>query len=213
MAILAERAAAYTRTGILRRFLELLGESLPARVDTAFAESRLGLKGGDVRAFLQSARVLGLVDPYGSPTELARRARATTQRSAAMREALALAYPELMERWQRRGGMERGEVEDFFKVDYGLSASSSGPAAKLFLDLMREFAGGTEAPAALPVPFPSPASTDGPERSRSADACLAALETVRSTLRIDIDADWDEPKIRLVFDRLEQLVDRILASR
>src|SRR5437879_137664 len=63
MPTLPTRAAAYTRTGILKRFLEELSHTDPGRVDNAFAESRMGLKGGDVRAFLQSLRVLGLIDP------------------------------------------------------------------------------------------------------------------------------------------------------
>src|SRR5688500_11810724 len=67
---LPARAAAYTRTGILQRFLDETAASVPARVDNDYAETRLGLKGGDVRAFLQSLRVLGLVDPYGSVTDL-----------------------------------------------------------------------------------------------------------------------------------------------
>src|SRR5688500_3427591 len=64
MPTLSPRAAAYTRTGILRRFLDQRGESIPPRVDNGYAQERLQLKGGDVRAFLQSVRVLGLVDPY-----------------------------------------------------------------------------------------------------------------------------------------------------
>src|SRR5688572_6297320 len=113
MPTLPLRAAAYTRTGILNRFLDLLSESQPSRVDASYAESRLGLKGGDVRAFLQSVRVLGLIDPYGAVTERGRRTRALSQRPAALREALDEAYPELIERWHKRGGMHRKEVEDF----------------------------------------------------------------------------------------------------
>lgn len=35
------------------------------------------------------------------------------------------------------------------------------------------------------------------------------LETLQSTLQINIDGDWDEDMIRLVFDRLERLFDRL----
>jgi len=135
------RSAAYTRTRILLRFLELLSDATPSKVDNAFVESRLGLKGGDVRAFMQSLRVLGLVNGEGGLTERAKRTRAQSQRGAAMREALKEAYPELVQLWQARGDMPREEVEDFFKLDYGLSTSTAGPAAKLFCDLMREYAG------------------------------------------------------------------------
>jgi hypothetical protein len=234
MPTLPVRAAAYTRTGILRRFLELLADAPPARVDAAFAENRMGLKGGDVRAFLQCLRVLGLVDPYGALTDRARRTRAQTLRAAAMREALQEAYPELWQRWAAREGMPREEVEDFFKLDYGLSTSTAGPAAKLFTDLMREFG---QAPAAAPAesdarvrgakparswggdpPAPkSPALASPPpaqptDEPPPRDVRVAALEAVKSSLHIDINADWDSAKIDLVFDRMERLVDRILGG-
>lgn len=146
---LATRAAAYTRTGILRRFLDQLADAVPSRIDNAYAEGRLGLKGGDVRAFLQSVRVLGFADPYGLPTERAKRSRAVSQRPAVLRESLQQAYPELVRRWDRQRGMSREEIEDFFKVEYGLSASSASPAAKLFADLIHESArdGGRGVPA------------------------------------------------------------------
>ncbi|MFN3651898.1 MAG: DUF5343 domain-containing protein [Armatimonadota bacterium] len=230
MPTLPVRAAAYTRTGILRRFLEQLSDSLPARVDHAYAETRLGLKGGDVRAFLQSVRVLGLVDPYGYTTDRARRVRAAGQRDAEMREALREAYPELVERWEAYGGMAREEVEDFFKVEYGLSVSSAGPAAKLFIDLMREFGSRAPARSAEPVRL-SPPEPRAPGRSAAApppssppvapaaaspsaapagDVRLAALDTIRAALKIDINEQWDEQRIELVFDRMERLVEKIL---
>lgn len=272
MPTLPVRAAAYTRTRILQKFLEVLSDATPARVDNGFVESRLGLKGGDVRAFLQSLRVLGLIDPYGGLTERARRTRAQTQRAAAMREALQEAYPELVQVWQARGEMPREEVEDFFKLDYGLSTSTAGPAAKLFCDLMREYGGqgpGARAqgsgegsgyrvqgsgfasavarevpreraipsmvePVSLPyreewaepleeepASFPSVRrsaplnSTEevrrvSPASAASTDVRLAALEAIKSSLRIDINADWDPEKIQLVFDRMERLMQRIL---
>jgi hypothetical protein len=258
MPTLPARAAAYTRTRILQKFLELLSDATPARVDNGFVEGRLGLKGGDVRAFLQSLRVLGLIDPYGGLTERARRTRAQTQRAAAMREALKEAYPELVQVWQSRGEMPREEVEDFFKLDYGLSTSTAGPAGKLFCDLMREYggensgfrvpgsagagAGGRELPrergaagametVSLPrreewaepldeelpplrraVPLSSTEETRrlSPTPPVSADVRLAALEAIKSSLRIDINADWEPEKIQLVFDRMERLMQRIL---
>lgn len=254
MPTLATRAAAYTRTGILRRFLDQLADSVPTRIDNAYAESRLGLKGGDVRAFLQSVRVLGFADPYGLPTERAKRSRAVSQRPAVLRESLQQAYPELVRRWDRQRGMTREEIEDFFKVDYGLSASSAAPAAKLFADLIHESArdGGRSGsaavgmeefepdtrkpepdfevpprsderrsepvssayvpptapaaePTATPAQAPMPAGTP-------ADARVAALDTVRSAMHIQIDAQWDVERINLVFDRMDRLMDRILTA-
>lgn len=235
MPTLPARAAAYTRTGILKRFLDQLSDADPGRVDNAYAESRMGLKGGDVRAFLQSLRVLGLIDPYGQTTDRARRLRASAGRGTLIREALREAYPELVIQWDISGGMPRDDVEDFFKVQYGLSSSSAGPAAKLFCDLMSEYGRRTEAaPRAVePPPYPSasfetreatlsPPEPRLPEPDRyaapsppvgsSGDVRLAALDAIKSSLRIDINAEWDEGKIGLVFDRMERLVDRILTG-
>lgn len=253
---LPERAAAYTRTGILKRFLDALSESLPSRIDSAYAESRLGLKGGDVRAFLQSLRVLGLVDPYGHLTERARRTRSVAQRPAAICEGLQEAYPDLVAQWSRRGGLTREELEGEFKVHYGLSSSSAGPAAKLFSDLMRDYGhaapsrtsapsgaaeprpadpGWSSAAAAdpgagrphavsapggmtsgtLPSPsipsVPSSPAPPGPPVAGT-DVRLAALDAIKSSLRIDINAEWDEDRIQLVFDRMERLMGRILSE-
>jgi hypothetical protein len=44
------------------------------------------------------------------------------------------------------------------------------------------------------------------------DVRLAALDAIKSSVRIDINADWDEERIRLVFDRMERLVRLILGS-
>jgi len=139
-----------------------------------------------------------------------------------IREALEDAYPELALRWTASGDMSRGEVEDFFKVEYGLSATSAGPAAKLFVDLMREAEGrdrgdtasgrrgGAVATASLgPVHRAAPAPPPAPAPPLS-DVRLAALDAIKSSLRIDINSDWDQDRIRLVFDRMERLVDRIL---
>ena len=233
MPTLAAHAAAYTRTAILKSFLLGLSDSLPPRVDKAYAETRMKLKGGDVRAFLQSLRVLGLIDPFGSITDRARRTRALAQRSEAMQEGLREAYPELVELWDRRGGMPRQEVEDFFKVKYELSASSAGPAAKLFCDLMHEY-GSTRPAAETGTPLPSlpvrasreihpsaeaPATTVSrisstgpamlPEPSQT-DLRLAALETLKSVVKINIDSGWDDARIQATLDRFEQMMQRIL---
>jgi hypothetical protein len=240
-----QRAAAYTRTGILQKFLDQLANMDPGRVDNAYAETSLGLKGGDVRAFLQSLRVLGLIELHGETTPRARRMRAASARAGEMRQALAEAYPELWEHWHRTGGMHRDAVEDFFKVHYGLSTSSAGPASKLFIDLMRAYgadsapapvrgerprstAAGSESststrptpawpPATGAPPQPTPAASALPtpwaaSAAAPSDVRLAALDAVKSSLHIDINADWDPARIELVFDRMERLVDRILTK-
>lgn len=223
MPTLAPRAAAYTRTGILERFLDDLASSIPARVDNDYAERVLRLKGGDVRAFLQSLRVLGLIDPYGQVTDAGRRTRALSQRAEVLRDALARAYPELDQQWSARGGMPRADVEDFFKVEYGLSNSTAGPAAKLYCDLKRQYARIPVEPAPEPVAevrpsaptVPLPVAETAPATSAPApvhDVRLAALDAVKSALRVEINENWDPARIELVFDRMERLVSLVVGK-
>lgn len=215
------QAAAYTRARILRLFLTNLENSVPAIVDAAYARTKLGLKGGDVRALLQSLRVLGLVDPYGRPTELARRARTAAGRASAVTAGLEQAYPLLYDRWKRGVLRTRQDVEDHFKVEHQLSASSAAAAARLFLDLAQEFAPASARQEQEPVAAqPEPALAAGemhaqdetaPEPSAS-DLRKVALDTIRSSLQIQIDSNWDNERIALVFDRLERLVDQVMHS-
>lgn len=221
MPTLPARAAAYTRTGILERFLDGLADSEPARVDSDYAERALRLKGGDIRAFLQSLRVLGLIDPYGQVTEAGRRTRALSQRAEVLRDALKRAYPELDQQWNARGGMPRDEVEDFFKVEYGLSTSTAGPAAKLYCDLKRHYGrlAAETLPEAVaenrPAAAPSLPTAEAPLPAAAPpvqDVRLAALDAVKSALRVEINENWDPERIELVFDRMERLVRLVVGA-
>ncbi len=56
----------------------------------------------------------------------------------------------------------------------------------------------------------SPAPDTQPFSNRPlSEAQRAYLETLQGVLNINIDGDWDEDMIRLVFDRLERLYDRV----
>ncbi|MBI3909662.1 MAG: DUF5343 domain-containing protein [Armatimonadetes bacterium] len=218
------RAAAYTRTPILQRFLDQLSQSPPARVNTEYAQERLRLKGGDIRAFLQACRVLGLIDGEGRLTERARRMRGLAERPRALREALEEAYPDLMRLWRRGENRTRPEVEDYFKLQYGLSAYTAGPAAKLFLDLIplsdliteaSESNGAQSAVESRPSSVPAAVGSGSERPAGSAppeDARLAAMQAVQSAVRVNIDGQWDAERINLVFDRLEGLVRGILSG-
>ncbi len=64
-------------------------------------------------------------------------------------------------------------------------------------------------PLRSPAPSPSPQpDRDRPTRPLT-DQQKAYLDTVRSVVSINIDGDWDEDMIRVAFDRLERLLDRI----
>ena len=51
-------------------------------------------------------------------------------------------------------------------------------------------------------------SGSGGSRTLS-EAQRAYLDTLKSVLKVNIDGDWDDDMIKLAFDRLERLFDRI----
>ncbi|MYF91936.1 MAG: hypothetical protein F4184_07470, partial [Gemmatimonadetes bacterium] len=57
-------------------------------------------------------------------------------------------------------------------------------------------------------PERSERSSDRQERPLT-ETQRAYLETLQSMVQIKIDGDWDEDMIRLAFDRLERLFDRL----
>ncbi|MEE3261786.1 MAG: hypothetical protein VX290_03000, partial [Candidatus Latescibacterota bacterium] len=41
------------------------------------------------------------------------------------------------------------------------------------------------------------------------EAQRAYLDTLKAVLRVNVDGDWDDDMIRLAFDRLERIFDRV----
>jgi hypothetical protein len=222
----SERPAAYTRTRHLDRFLDQVATTLPPVVDIDFVKRKLELSGGDVRAFLQSLRVLGLIDALGRPTERLRQARGRERRAHALREGLREAYPELDARRDAEGPLSREQVEDHFKVVYGLGATSAAPAAKLFLDLWVRAGGGAGGASVVEAASKggevrggrSPAAERGLPREAGDRQKLEATDLGKGTdiarllaglVHVEIGRDWDAERINLVFDRLERLIDRL----
>jgi len=71
-----------------------------------------------------------------------------------------------------------------------------------------------KSPPRPPVEPPAnSAATPGDQRSFSSrplsEAQKAYLDTVKSVLKINIDGDWDDDMLKLAFDRLERLFDRL----
>ena len=56
----------------------------------------------------------------------------------------------------------------------------------------------------------SSSSVSSPSSSRTlSEAQRAYLDTLKSVLKVNIDGDWDDDMIKLAFDRLERLFDRV----
>jgi hypothetical protein len=239
MATRMQRSAAYTRTRVFQDFLTQISRTMPERFDNGFAEGPLGLKGGDIRAFLQTLRVFGLMDGIGRATERARRLRSELQRPVAIREALTEAYPELAAEWEAAAGLPKSVVEDHFKLHYSLSASTAGPAAKLFIDLAQQYPAAAErrgspisGSANRVVPPTDPAQTVvspktvevgataerpvGTLKGASAGLPLSddprsrALAALGAVVQIRIDSSWSSEQMAMAFDRIDRLVDRVL---
>ena len=209
-----DRPVPYTRTSIIHRYLDRIAESLPDRVDARFAAEQLGLRGGDIRAFLQSARVFGFIDASGALSDLSHRTRSPRQRRAAMQEAIANAFPDLLPLLRGRQRPTREVIEGEIRQAHQLSSSSASAAAKLLQDLVREFGvpeGESEADPAGPStasravePAPRPVSTP--------EVQLEALSTIRSVMDAAALAQIESPRLEIILDRLERMVDRVLSS-
>lgn len=107
---------------------------------------------------------------------------------------------------QRRGGERPAPAE----------RAERGPAPERERDRDRSaFAerdrGGAPDRDRRPEPDAPPSSfQDRPYNNRAlSESQRAYLETLQGVLNINIDGDWDEDMIRLVFDRLERLYDRV----
>ena len=62
-----------------------------------------------------------------------------------------------------------------------------------------------EKPAPAQPPSPPPA----PEAKELSEWQKAYLDTIQNVVKINIDGDWDDDMIRMTFERLERLFDRI----
>jgi hypothetical protein len=221
-----ERPAAYTRTRHLERFLDRVSASVPVKVDVAYVQERLELRGGDVRAFLGSLRVLGLIDGVGRPTDRLIQTRSVARRPVVLCEALREAYPDLVADWEAKGSVSRQEVEEHFKMEYGLGASSAGPAAKLFMDLWRnrpsvgvlgrrvaEAASKGGEAASGPTGLPLHEAAKGMPEAWSGETDLSRREEIAKLLaglvQPMIEHNWDAERIQLVFNGIERLIRMI----
>ena len=70
-----------------------------------------------------------------------------------------------------------------------------------------------KSPPRPPIEPPANSTSPGEQRSFSSrplsEAQKAYLDTVKSVLKINIDGDWDDDMLKLAFDRLERLFDRL----
>lgn len=68
----------------------------PERFTQDFLGTKLGFSGGSARPFVPFAKRLGLLASDGTPTEIYKRFRNTSQSGAAMAEAIKKGYAKLM---------------------------------------------------------------------------------------------------------------------
>jgi hypothetical protein len=141
---------------------------------------------------------------------------------------------EVVEFFRSRTGMGRdsaNKMKMFFKYLIGeaeLGAASEpasrGPAAPRFQEVEPERRPGREVRSSPPAPPAQPSRhPNGPQQLPAAqqqqqyerlprnltEAQKSYLEAIQSIVKVNVDGDWDEDMIRVAFDRLERLLDRV----
>jgi hypothetical protein len=180
-----------------------------------------------IHRFLRGIQAMQLIDRDQRPTERLQRLAAQKDRKSAMAEILQDLYPELLEKWQgSNGSMADGEIVDFFRQQTDMGKDSANKMKMFFKYLLTEAdfseldtKSAAPQPAAEPVresrhsrvQAPAGKAPSNTPKSLS-EAQKAYLDAVQKIVRINVDGDWDEDMIRVAFDRLERLIDRIKRS-
>ena len=180
-----------------------------------------------IHRFLRGIQAMQLIDRDQRPTERLQRLASQEDRKSAMGEILQDLYPELLEKWQgSNGSMADGEIVDFFRQQTDMGKDSANKMKMFFKYLLTEADfSELDAKPAAPQPAAEPvresrhsrvpaqqgkASANTPKSL--SEAQKAYLDAVQNIVRINVDGDWDEDMIRVAFDRLERLIDRIKRS-
>ena len=140
---------------------------------------------------------------------------------------------------QSDGSMVDRDIVSFFRRETGMGSDSASKMKMFFKYLLSEAdPDGTPAPAqeegkgvtaaparasrelrvaqrrsAQPAQRPGSESANSGDRSPGSrtlsETQRAYLDTLKSVLKINIDGDWDDDMVKLAFDRLERLFDRV----
>ncbi len=220
------------------RFLARLETKIPDQIDRDYVRPIIRTP-SMLHRFLRGIESMHLTDRDQKPTDLLLRIVPKETRRFAFADVVRDLYKDLLPEWeQSNGGMSDDALVNYFRNRTGMGRDSANKMKMFFKYLISEADFGEppdppkEAVAEPPEPAPQEnhstrepapkehAGRDGrtkrasserqaPQERPLTETQRAYLETLQSMVQIKIDGDWDEDMIRLAFDRLERLFDRL----
>lgn len=129
-------------TGNVKKILDKIKVAkTPDRFTHDFLSETLGFTGGSSRPFISLAKRIGLLNADGSPSDLYRRFKNSSQAGAAMAEAIRKGYPELYARNEQAHKLNKKELEGLFLEVTDLEQDSSTLRALVgTFDTLRSYA-------------------------------------------------------------------------
>ena len=227
----------YITKNQFEKFLSRLQGKVPSEIDRDYVRAIIRTPSMIYR-FLRGIEAMKLIDRDQKPTDRLHRLVAAETRSQALGEIVRDLYGEMLDEQNDETEMPDGEITAFFRQRTGMGNDSANKMKMFFKYLMAEanLDDDGDAPAPAPATEPAPQArratrerSDNRSSSRSSapstgdnqgertsgssralsESQKAYLETVQKVVKIRIDGDWDDDMIRLAFDRLERLFDRV----
>jgi hypothetical protein len=216
----------YITKSQFEKFILRLESKTPELIDRDYVRAIIRTP-SMIHRFLRGIQAMQLIDRDQKPTERLQRLASQKERQSAMAEILRDLYPELLEKWQgSNGSMADSDIVDFFCQQTDMGKDSANKMKIFFKYLLSEADFSeldTQSSPAQPttepiresrhsrVPAPASKAPSSSPKSLS-EAQRSYLDVVQNIVKINIDGDWDEDMIRVAFDRLERLIDRIKRS-
>ena len=149
-------------TGLVGKILDKIKEArTPDRFSQDYLGTVLGFSSGSARPFIPLAKRLSLINADGTPTDLYRRFRGTSEESkAAMAQAIRVGYAPLYKRNEFAHRMDRKKLEGLIRELTGMEEGNS---------VLRAMTGTFEALKAYADFDASPESESGGTRSDDAN--------------------------------------------
>ena len=227
----------YITKSQFEKFISRLQSKVPEEIDRDYVRAIIRTPSMIYR-FLRGIEAMGLIDRDQAPTDRLNRLVSADTRGQVITEVIQDLYADLLETWQEgNGSMPDSEMLQFFRQRTGMGNDSANKMKMFFKYLLSESTLGDSGSApAVSSTQEKPASTRRSGRDRQTaqrtgsqastssesandrgfsnsrpltEAQKAYIDTVQKVVKINIDGDWDDDMIRLAFDRLERLFDRI----
>jgi Family of unknown function (DUF5343) len=138
-------------TGNLSKILDKIKQAqTPDRFSQDYLGSTLGFASGSSRPFIPLAKRLGLLGSDGTPTELYRRFRNSSESKAAMAEAIRKGYSDLYKVNENVHNLNKADLNGLVAQVTGLEANSSTLRAIVgTFEVLKSYADFTATPGAV----------------------------------------------------------------